>query len=172
MAVSMRVDQGNRRKCKGEKWQHGLDADILDTYKINTVMSKHSDTVSNHSEDGDDSGDDQLRLLQLLNAQCAASLGGAIASTSRLDDSEDEDDSQDDAVTQSGDDEDDDEWAGFSGMNDVGPSAAANSKKPLVVSFEDGLRKRKFEESEVVTFGEKDNFMVCSILLVYLFMSR
>lgn len=149
-------EKGNRKASMG------LNADNIESNNLGSGV-----TMSTHSQDGQDSdydsADDQARLLQLLNAQCAASLGGAIASTSRLEDVSDDEDSQDghDSEDQADDDEDD-EWTGFSG--DAGSSSSlANSKQPVVVSFEDSVRngKRKLDESELATFGEKDNFMVC-----------
>lgn len=120
-----------------------------------------SSRSSSPSEASDSGGDDQAKLLQLLNAQCAASLGGVIplASTSKLQENQLSDSDSDDD-----DDEDDqqDEWTGF-GEEDALATLPANSKQAVVVSFEDSTRygKRKFDESEVTTFGQKDGFMVC-----------
>lgn len=114
--------------------------------------------------DSSDDEDDQARLLELLNAQCAASLGAApVASTSKLDTSSDESDEDETDMSSEGRDEDDDEdeWTGFADEASSS-SALANSKQPVVVSFEDSIRngKGKFDESDVVSFSQKDGFMV------------
>lgn len=115
------------------------------------------------SEASDSGEDNQARLLQLLNARCAASLGGSVpvASTSRLQDNE-ESDSDDDA--DSSDDGEQDEWAGFA-EEPLGAGSPANSKQAVVVSFEDAVRngKRKFDESDLPPIGQKDGFMVRSL---------
>lgn len=118
---------------------------------------------SRSPSEGPDSGeDDQAKLLELLNAQCAASLGGIlpVASTSRLEDSDNS--NSDEGYSNDENDDEEDEWTGI-GNDDDRASSSANSKQAVVVAFEDSTRygKRKFDESGVATFGQKDGFMVC-----------
>lgn len=127
------------------------------------AMSRTKNRSPSPSEASESEDDAQARLLQLLNAQCAASLGAElpVASTSRLAADSEEDDEED---VDSNSDGEDDEWTGFGDDNDALSIAGhpANSKQPVVVSFEDAVRngKRKFDETEVASFGQKDNFMV------------
>lgn len=156
----------NTGQARGSRSRDRLPSISHNLHQVISTMSRITRSTS-PSEASESDDNDQAKLLQLLNAQCAASLGGVVpvASTSRLEESSD--DEQDSSDEGDEDVDNDDEWTGFGNVAPLaGPSA--NSKQAIVVSFQDSIRsgKRKLDESEVTTFGEKDGFMVRSAWLL------
>jgi hypothetical protein len=121
------------------------------------AMSKDTIRDRSSSYDGSSDGEDeQARLLQLLNSQCAASLGAVnpVASTSRLEDESSDTSDADEEMMEDEDEDEDEEWAGI----DHDTLAISMVRQPVVVAFNDGRRGGR--SLDIAMSGEKDNFMV------------